>query len=85
MAQDPDRTLDLARGHARAMTAFARLTPRQREVFDLCDRQGFDATQVARMLDITPGTVRATLRDARIALRRDLLAHHPELADLVRP
>lgn len=79
-----DRELDIRRGHADALRAFSILTPRQREVTDLCDRQGMNATEAGEVLDIAPSTVRVLLRQARVRLRTHLLRANPELADLVR-
>lgn len=67
---------------ARALTIRARaflgeLPDRQRQVFDLADLQGFPATEIAEMLELSPGTVRAHLFRARRTLRRHLLADDP--------
>ncbi|MDX1393690.1 MAG: RNA polymerase sigma factor [Gemmatimonadota bacterium] len=48
---------------------FRDLPPRQREVFDLVDFQGYAPGEVAEMLDMNPNTVRANLFKARRALR----------------
>jgi RNA polymerase sigma-70 factor (ECF subfamily) len=45
------------------------LSPRQRAVLDLVDLQGFDAGEVADMLEISPATVRVHLHRARETLR----------------
>lgn len=45
------------------------LSPRQRAVLDLVDLQGFPATEVAEMLEVSPATVRVHLHRARQALR----------------
>lgn len=83
-AADPDRTLDLDRASRSALAAFASLTPRQREVIDLCDRRGLEPSDAAQELDIAQGTARALLHQARRALRERLLRQHPELLDLLR-
>lgn len=45
------------------------LSPRQRAVLDLVDLQGFDASEVADMLELSPATVRVHLHRAREAVR----------------
>lgn len=79
-----DRELDLARVARRAVAAFKDLTPRQREVLDLCDRRGLRPVEAAEQLGIAPGTVRALLFQARRELRRRLLADRPEILELLR-
>jgi RNA polymerase sigma-70 factor (ECF subfamily) len=76
--------IDRARLVDRATRQVRRLPPRQREVMDLVDLQGYEPAEVAEMLDLNPNTVRANLFKARRALRRRLLAGasseraHPE-------
>lgn len=79
----PDRAMDLDRAARTALEAFATLTPRQREVIDLCDCRGLAPSEAADQLDIARGTARALLHQARTALRTRLLRHRPELLDLV--
>lgn len=55
-----DRDLELA---------LARLSPRQREAVDLYYFLDLDVTDVADVMGCAPGTVRATLHQARAALR----------------
>ncbi len=81
---DLDQQVDLSRAAKRALKAFDELPARQREVLDLCDRQGFKPTEAARMLGIAPGTARATLHQARRALRSRLLARRTDVLDLLR-
>jgi len=81
---DLERRMDLDAAASSALTAFADLTPRQREIIELCDHQGLSPTEAAAELDIAPGTARSTLRAARAALRRRLLAQRPDLLDLLR-
>jgi RNA polymerase sigma-70 factor (ECF subfamily) len=57
------------------------LPPRQREVLDLVDLQGFAPSEVADMLEIEPPTARVHLLRARRAIRERILAEHPTLAD----
>lgn len=74
-----DRGLDLKRAAARARAAVRDLSPRQREVIDLCENRGLTPTQAAAEMQIAPSTARALLSQARTALRgriadlRDLL------------
>lgn len=82
--RDLERETDLGRVAARAVEAFAALSTRQRQVFDLCDRQGLDATEAAEALEIAPGTVRVLLHRARQALRERMLAHRAEILELLR-
>ncbi|MCB9675316.1 MAG: sigma-70 family RNA polymerase sigma factor [Alphaproteobacteria bacterium] len=82
--RDAERVLDLSRASRRALDAFGSLTTRQREVFDLCDRQGLDSTEASEALGIEASTVRVLLRQARRALRAHLLSGSPDVADLVR-
>ena len=57
------------------------LPPQQRTVFDLGDLQGYDAADVADMLELAPATVRSHLMRARRAMRERILARVPELGD----
>lgn len=84
-AADLDWQMDLDRGARTALEAFSTLTPRQREVMELCDRGGMAPAAAADELNIAGGTARALLHQARKALRERLLKHRPELLDLVRP
>ena len=60
--EDARADLDLER-------AIRRLPARQREAVDLYYYVGLDVTTVAEVMDCAPGTVRATLHQARGALR----------------
>ena len=82
-ANDLDRAVDLRRGARAAIDAYGELTPRQREVWDLIDRQGLPSAEVADTLGIADGTVRALLHQARRALREALI-EHPEIRSLLR-
>jgi RNA polymerase sigma-70 factor, ECF subfamily len=57
---------------------FAELPPRQRELIDLVDAQGFKTVEAAEMMDIEPETARVHLLRARRTLRARMLAQHPE-------
>jgi RNA polymerase sigma-70 factor (ECF subfamily) len=62
-------------------TFVAALPSRQRQVLDLVDLQGHAPSEVADLLDLDPGTVRAHLHRARRELRSRLLASHPEMVE----
>lgn len=81
--KDESRRLDLTRAAARAVGAFDRLPPRQRELVTRVDLRGESASEVAADLGLTPGAVRNQLHTARRALRTVLL-RDPELLSLVR-
>ena len=81
---DPGRALDLDRAARRAAAALEDLSPRQRQIWLLCEREGLSAVQAAEQLEVEPGTARALLYQARKALRKRLLLDTPELHDLVR-
>ena len=57
---------------------FEELSPRQRELVDLVDTQGYKVVDVAEMMDIEPETARVHLLRARRTLRTRMLAEHPE-------
>ncbi len=82
--RDPGRQVDLHSGAERALRAFASLTNRQRQVVELCDRQGLSPSEAAAELEIAPGTARSLLHQGRRRLRLELLAERPELLDLLR-
>jgi RNA polymerase sigma-70 factor, ECF subfamily len=77
-----DRDLDVRRGAARMLEAFATLTPRQREAVDLVDRRGLTPSEAAEVMGAAPGTVRVLLHQGRHALRAHLFAE--ELRAVVR-
>lgn len=62
-------------------TSFEALPPRQRQVFDLADLQGISPSEIGKMLDMNPVTVRANLCKARRTIRSTILARHPELVE----
>ena len=57
------------------------LPDRQREIFQLADLQGLSSPEIARILDIEPSTVRASLFKARRKLRLSILRDHPEFVE----
>lgn len=58
---------------------FEALPPRQREVFQLADLEGYSPAEIAEMLQMKPVSVRASLFKARRAIRLRILAHDPDL------
>ena len=64
-----ERSVDLSRSARTALGFIERLTPRQRELVDLCDLQGNTAAEAARRLDIDPATARVHLHEAHRRLR----------------
>ena len=57
---------------------FKLLPPRQRELLDLVDTQGFKIVEAAEMMEIEPETARVHLLRARRTLRAKMLEIHPE-------
>lgn len=60
---------------------FDALAPRQREVLELVDLQGYEPSEAASIMEISPSTARVHLHRARRTLRRAILDHHPHLAE----
>ena len=85
VSYDPGREIDLDRAARAALDALCALSPRQREVWILCHRQGLTPTEAAADLGVAPGTARALLHQGRRALRRALLRDNRSLADVVSP
>ena len=79
---DPGARVDRQRVADYIRHFFLELPPRQREVFDLVDLQGFDPVEVADLIGMKATTVRANLFKARTAIRSHLLAVHPEWSEL---
>lgn len=79
---DPGARVDRQRVAEYIRHFFLELPPRQREVFDLVDLQGFDPVEVADLIGVKSTTVRANLFKARAAIRAHLLAVHPEWSEL---
>ena len=50
-------------------SAIARLPEQRRTAFYLCDVQGYETGEVARLMGLSPGTVRSHVHHARTALR----------------
>ncbi len=68
-ARLPDHSLDLSRSARRVLDLLGQLTPRQRELVDLCDLQGLSAANAARQLGLKPGTARVHLHEGRKHLK----------------
>ncbi len=64
-----------------ARAFFSQLPERQREVFDLLELQGYNATEAAEMLGMSASTVRVHLLRARRTLRARIMEQHPALAE----
>lgn len=60
---------------------FDALAPRQREVLELVDLQGYEPSEAASIMEISPSTARVHLHRARRTLRRAILDHHPHMAE----
>lgn len=56
-----------------------RLPPRQKAVFVLARVEGMEPTEIARILELAPSTVRNHLFQARAAVSRCLTSRYPEL------
>jgi RNA polymerase sigma-70 factor (ECF subfamily) len=76
-----DDAADEKRATGLVRTFSEELSERQREVFDLCDLQGFGAAEVSAMLKMEPVTVRSHLFRARKAIRKKILESCPELVE----
>lgn len=76
-----DEQADLSRAARRALELLQRLTPRQRELIDLCDLQGCSAVEAAERLGIQPATARVHLHEARKQLKQWM---GPEVAALLK-
>lgn len=77
-AGDPAGEVDAGRLAGRIRRYLGELSPRQREVFDLADLQGFAVAEIAETLEVEPVTVRVHLMRARRAIRSAMLRDHPE-------
>lgn len=79
---DPGGRVDRERAAIVIRELFAELPPRQREIFDLVDLQGFSPAEAAERTGMKPVSVRATLFKARAAIRASVLATHPSYGEL---
>lgn len=80
-APDPVRAIHADRMAGAVRDFFEALPPRQREVMELVDFEGLAAVDVAELLDLAPGSVRASLFKARRTLRQRILERYPELTE----
>jgi RNA polymerase sigma factor (sigma-70 family) len=81
---DPGARVDRQRVADYIRNFFLELPPRQREVFDLVDLQGFDPAEVADLTGLKAATVRGNLFKARAAIRAHLITAHPAWKELGR-
>ncbi len=81
---DPGARVDRQRVADYIRHFFVELPPRQREVFDLVDLQGFDPAEVADLTGLKAATVRGNLFKARSAIRERIIAAHPAWRELER-
>lgn len=68
----PDREAELGEVRERVEEALRTLPERQRVVTQLFELEGYSGAEIAEMLEISPGTVRWHLHEARRALREVL-------------
>lgn len=78
---DPLRRLYAEEVAGLVTTFYEELPPRQRQVFDLADLQGYAPREIAEMLEMNRSTVRANLFKARRTIRTRILRDHPELEE----
>lgn len=67
-----EQRIDARSAQDRALALFDQLTPREREVLQLCTADGMSAAEAARALGIAPATARVLLHRARKTLRAAL-------------
>lgn len=79
--RDSAASTDERRAAALVRAFLDELSERQREVFDLCDLQGYAPSEVSEMLELEPVTVRSHLFRARTAIRKRILESHPKLVE----
>ena len=75
---DPGARVDRQRAIELIRLIATTLPMRQREVFVLCDIEGRAPAEAALILDVKDVSVRASLFKARAAIRRSILATHPD-------
>src|SRR5262249_13619666 len=68
----PDVTLEHAEIRARVNAAMADLPDQQRTAFYVCDVEGYSTEEVARIMGLSPGTVRSHVHHARKSIRAAL-------------
>ena len=82
---DPEQAIDRGKIRSVVTTFLEELPQRQREVFQLSEFQGLGSLEIAEILNVEPGSVRAALFKARRKLRGKILARHPELVQEYAP
>ena len=70
--ENPETLAELSELRRNVAAAVALLPERQRTAFRLHDIEGFKAAEIAEMLDVNDGTVRANVHHARRVLRKRL-------------
>lgn len=81
VGQRADEGLDRREAKELVTRLFDELAPRQREVLELVDLQGYEPMEAASIMEISPSTARVHLHRARRTLRRAILEHHPYVAE----
>lgn len=76
--EDRLQQIDDADAASLVRALFTALSPRQRELIELVDTQGYKTVEAAEMLGIEPETARVHLLRARRTLRAKMLELHPE-------
>lgn len=76
---DPAAVVDTRHTAMIVRALFTQLPARQREVFYLADLEQLPPVEIAARLGLSPATVRVHLLRARRALRRALVAQHPDI------
>ena len=67
------------------LRCYEELPDRQRDVYELGDLRGFNSTEIALRLGITPSTARGLLMKARRRIRVRMLELHPDLLNEYLP
>lgn len=71
--------LDNERAAGLVRSFFTELPPRQRELIELIDKEGYSAAEAAALMGIEPETARVHLLRARRTIRARMLNEHPEM------
>ena len=91
VAGDPDVAVDARAEDTHAdhvallLRCYEELPDRQRDVYELGDLRGFNSTEIASRLGITPSTARGLLMKARRRIRVRMLELHPDLLNEYLP
>lgn len=76
LPEDPDMTLGRKEVRRFIHEAVSKLTPKQREVFQLSRELGLKQEEIAQRLGISVATVKSHLTDALNALRTEISTHY---------